>query len=80
MFQRLCIFFQDTWVLLFGGGGGWGGVGGGGYVLSGHCNRQQISLKTEWYLFSEGYLFTEVYGIKLRAAAAASSFFFWSRM
>ena len=36
-----------------GGGGG----GGEGYVLLGHCSRQQISVKTE------GYLFTGVYGI-----------------
>ena len=38
------------------------GGGGGGYVLSGHCSRQQISVKTEGYLFSEGYLFTGFYG------------------
>ena len=52
MFQRLCTYFQDTGVLIFGG-----------YVLSGHCNQQQISVKTEGYLFSEGYLFTGFYGI-----------------
>ena len=34
-----------------------------GYVLSGHCSRQQISGKNEGYLFSEGYLFTGFYGI-----------------
>ena len=33
-----------------------------GYVLSGHCSRQQISGKNEGYLFSEGYLFTGFYG------------------
>ena len=43
--------FQDTGVLIFGG-----------YVLSGHCSRQQISGKNEGYLFSEGYLFTGFYG------------------
>ena len=52
MFQRLCTYFQDTGVLVFGG-----------YVLSGHCNQQQISVKTEGYLLSEGYLFTGFYGI-----------------
>ena len=36
--------------------------GGGGYLLSGHCNQQQISVKTEGYLFSEGYLFMGFYG------------------
>ena len=36
--------------------------GGGGYVLSGHCSRQQISVKLKGYLFSKGYLFTEFYG------------------
>ena len=41
--------------------------GGGGYELSGHCNQQQISVKTEGYLFSEGYLFTGFYGIASRA-------------
>ena len=51
MFQRLCTYFQHTGVLIFGG-----------YVLSGHCNQQQISVKTEGYLFSEGYLFTGFYG------------------
>ena len=34
-----------------------------GYVLLGHCSRQQISeKKNEGYLFSEGYLFTGFYG------------------
>ena len=33
-----------------------------GYVLSGHCNQQQISVKLKGYLFSEGYLFTGFYG------------------
>ena len=51
MFQRLCPYFQDTGVLVFGG-----------YVLSGHCSRQQISGQNEGYLFSEGYLFTGFYG------------------
>ena len=37
--------------------------GGGGHVLSGHCSRQQISVKNEGYLFSEGYLFTGFYAI-----------------
>ena len=39
LFQRLCTYFQDTGVLIFGG-----------YVLSGHCNQQQISVKTEGVL------------------------------
>ena len=34
-----------------------------GYVLSGHCGRQQISVKNEGYLFSEGYLFFFFYNI-----------------
>ena len=34
-----------------------------GYVLSGHCSGQQISVKNEGYLFSEGYLFTGFYGM-----------------
>ena len=51
MFQRLWTYFQDIGVLIFGG-----------YVLSGHCGRQQISEKNEGYLFSEGYLFTGFYG------------------
>ena len=50
MFQRLCTYFQDTGYLYFGGGGG----GGEGYVLSGHCSRQQISGKNEGYLFRRG--------------------------
>ena len=33
-----------------------------GYVLSGHCSRQQISGKNEGYLFLEGYLCTGFYG------------------
>ena len=37
MYQWLCTSFQDTGVLILGGGGG--------YVLSGHCSRQQISVK-----------------------------------
>ena len=43
MFQRLCTNFQDTGVLIFGG-----------YVLSGHCNRQQISVKTQGVLIFGG--------------------------
>ena len=54
MFQRLCTYFQDTGVLIFGGGGG------GGYVLSGHCNQQQISVKTEGVLIFGGVL---IYGV-----------------
>ena len=34
MVQRLWTYFQDTGVLIFGG-----------FVLSGHCSRQQISVK-----------------------------------
>ena len=49
MFQRLCTYFQDTGVLLFGG-----------YVLSGHCNQQQISVKTEGVLIFGGVL---IYGV-----------------
>ena len=49
MFQRLCTYFQDTGVLIFGG-----------YVLSGHCNRQQISVKTEEVLIFGGVL---IYGV-----------------
>ena len=59
MFQRLCTYFQDTGVLIFGG-----------YVLSGHCNQQQISVKTEGVLISEGYLFTGFYGIFLMVMIA----------
>ena len=35
-----------------------------GYVLSGHCNQQQISVKTEGVLIFGGYLFTGFYGIQ----------------
>ena len=49
MFQRLCTYFQDTGVLIFGG-----------YVLSGHCNQQQISVKTEGVLIFGGVL---IYGV-----------------
>ena len=52
MFQRLWTYFQDIGVIIFGE-----------YVLSGHCGRQQLSIKNEGYLFSEGYLFTGFYGI-----------------
>ena len=51
MFQRLCTYFQDTGVLIFGG-----------YVLSGHCNQQQISVKTEGVLIFGGVLIYGVYG------------------
>ena len=49
MFQRLCTYFQDTGVLTFGG-----------YVLSGHCNQEQISVKTEGVLIFGGVL---IYGV-----------------
>ena len=49
MFQRLCTYFQDTGVLIFGG-----------YLLSGHCNQQQISIKTEGVLIFGGVL---IYGV-----------------
>ena len=49
MFQRLCTYFQDTGVLIFGG-----------YVLSGHCSRQQISGKNEGVLIFGGVL---IYGV-----------------
>ena len=49
MFQRLCTYFQDTGVLIFGG-----------YVISGHCNQQQISVKTEGVLIFGGVL---IYGV-----------------
>ena len=49
MFQRLCTYFQDTGVLIFGG-----------FVLSGHCNQQQISVKTEGVLIFGGVL---IYGV-----------------
>ena len=49
MFQRLCTYFQDTGVLIFGG-----------YVLSGHCNQEQISVKTEGVLIFGGVL---IYGV-----------------
>ena len=41
--------FQDTGVLIFGG-----------YVLSGHCRRQQISVKNEGVLIFGGVL---IYGV-----------------
>ena len=56
MFQRLCTYFQDTRVLIFGG-----------YVLLGHCNQQQISVKTEGVLIFGGVL---IYGV-LRYVASA---------
>ena len=43
IFQRLCTHFQDTGVLIFGG-----------YVLSGHCNQQQISVKLKGTYFRRG--------------------------
>ena len=45
----VCTYFQDTGVLIFGG-----------YVLSGHCNQQQISVKTEGVLIFGGVL---IYGV-----------------
>ena len=45
MFQRLCTYFQDTGVIMFGG-----------YILSGQCNQQQISVKTEGVLIFGGVL------------------------
>ena len=62
MFQRVWTEFQDIGVLIFGG-----------YVLSGHCSGQQISVKNEGYLFSEGYLFTGFYGIGISVAARETS-------
>ena len=53
MFQRLCTYYQDTGVLIFGG-----------YVLSGHCTDSKFQQKLKGYLFSEGYLFTGFYGIE----------------
>ena len=58
MFQRLCTF-QHTGVLIFGV-----------YVLSGHCSRQQISVKMKGTYFSEGYLFTGFYSIFWRGGGA----------
>ena len=49
MFHRLCTYFQDTGVLIFGG-----------YVLSGHCDQQQISVKPEGVLIFGGVL---IYGV-----------------
>ena len=43
MFQRLFVYFQDTGVLIFGG-----------YVLSGYCSHQQISVKHEGTYFRRG--------------------------
>ena len=37
--------------------------GGGGYVLSGHCNRQQISVKTEGVLIFGGVLIYRVFTV-----------------
>ena len=45
MVQRLWTYFQDTGVLIFGG-----------YVLSGHCSPQQISVKNEGVLIFGGVL------------------------
>ena len=58
MCQRLCTF-QHTGVLQFGV-----------YVLSGHCSQQQISVKNQGYLFSEGYLFTGFYGVFVEGGGA----------
>ena len=52
MFQRLWTYFQDIGVLIF--------FFGGGYVLSGHCSRQQISVKTEGVLIFGRVL---IYGV-----------------
>ena len=41
MFRQLWTYFQDIGVLKFFFGG---------YVLSGHCGRQQISVKNDGYL------------------------------
>ena len=54
MFQRLWTYFQDIGVLIFGGGGG--------YVLSGHCSRQQISVKIEGVLIFGRVLIYGFYG------------------
>ena len=62
MFQRLCTYFQDTGVLIFGG-----------YVLSGHCSRQQISGKNEGVLIFGGVL---IYGV-LRYCLWWRFFSFW---
>ena len=64
MFQRLCTYFQDTGVLIFGG-----------YVLSGHCNQQQISVKTEGVLIFGGVL---IYGV-LRYGKSVSGLFHFVR-
>ena len=49
MFQRLWTYLEDIGVLIFGG-----------YVLSGHCGRQQISVKNEGVLIFGGVL---IYGV-----------------
>ena len=49
MFQRVWTYFQDIGVLIFGG-----------YVLSGHCGGQQISVKIEGVLIFGGVL---IYGV-----------------
>ena len=67
---RCCAYFSDYAHTSSIQGYLYSGGGGGGYVLSGHCNRQQISVKTEGYLISEGYLFTGFYGMSF------SRFFF----
>ena len=41
------------------------GGGGGGYVLSGHCNRQKISVKTEGVLIFGGVLIYGVFPLSL---------------
>ena len=51
--------YRGTYIYFFFFGGG------GGYVLSGHGSQQQISVKTEGYLFSEGYLFAGIDGTLL---------------
>ena len=57
LFQRLCTYFLDKGYTFI-----WGY-----HVLSGHFSRQQISVKNEGYLFSEGYLFTGLYDIWIEA-------------
>ena len=52
MFQRLCTYFQDTGVLIFGG-----------MYFRGIAADSKFQEKMKGYLFSEGYLFTGLYGI-----------------
>ena len=53
MYKQLCTSYQDTMdtgVLIFRG-----------YVLSGHCSQQQISVKNEGVLIFGGVL---IYGVR----------------